>query len=73
MMQLALRTPPAFHVQPFDAPPAPGKHGPWALYLAVAVLVAALVNVALVAGSARRNAGTGVVPALGDWVADLDH
>jgi hypothetical protein len=73
MMQLALRTPPAFHVQPFDPEPAPAKHTPSVLYVAIAVLVAAFLNVALVAGSARRSAGNGMVPALSAWVADLDN
>ena len=74
MMQLAFRTPLAFHVQPFDADPSPAKRGRLVLYLSVAILLAALLNVglALRARSASRSADTGVVSALSDWVADLD-
>jgi hypothetical protein len=65
MLQLAFRTPPAFHVEPFVAEPSPKKGGGWALYLGVAVLIAALLG--------ARPAVTGMTSALGDWVANLDE
>jgi hypothetical protein len=71
MMQLAFQTPPAFHVQPFVAGPTPVKPGRWLSYLIVAVLAAALLSVG--SARARRSTGTGIVAALGDWVADLDE
>jgi hypothetical protein len=75
MIELAFQTPPAFHVHPFDADPSPAKRGRWASYLAVAILVALLLNVglALRARSASRSADTGVISALSDWIADLDN
>jgi hypothetical protein len=74
MMPLTLQTPPAFHVRPFHAEPSPAKRRRSVSQLAVAVLIATLLNVGLVLGatSARHSGGTGIVSSLGDWVADLE-
>jgi hypothetical protein len=65
MIELAFRTPPAFHIQPFVAEPSPTKRRGWSLYLSVLVLIAVLLG--------ARSAGKGMTSALGDWVTDLDE
>jgi hypothetical protein len=74
MMQLAFRTPPAFHLQPFVAEPSRARRGGWALYLGMALLVAALLNLGFVLGArSMRSADGGITAGLGDWLAGLDQ
>jgi hypothetical protein len=75
MRQLAFRTPPGFHVQPFVAEPTTAKHRRWVLHLGVGVLVAVLLGVGVVLSAmpAWRSVRTGIASALGDWIADLDE